>query len=73
MMRRRSCEAYREEGRDAMEGELGQMRWILAGLTVLLGIALMYWQSTKDVCSLYTEAPARAQDLYEGYKAFLNW
>jgi hypothetical protein len=73
MMRRRSCEAYPEEGRNAMEGELGQMRWILAGVTVLLGIALMYWQSTNDVCSLFSNAPVKAQDLYEGYKALLGW
>jgi hypothetical protein len=33
----------------------------------------MYWQSTNDVCSLFSNAPVKAQDLYEGYKALLGW
>ena len=61
-----------------MEGRSEKLRWSVMGVTVLLGLALMlgagsYYQTANEVCSLYTDAPAKAQDLYETYKALLNW
>lgn len=61
-----------------MEGESKKLKRTVIVGTVLFGIGLMlgagsYYQTTNQACALYTDAPAKAQDLYEAYKALLNW
>jgi len=53
-----------------MEREL-KFKWAVVGMAILLWVVLMFGPRI-NYCFLYTNAPTKAQDLHEAYKASLN-
>ncbi len=53
-----------------MEREL-KFKWAVVGMAILLWVALMFGPRI-NYYFLYTNAPTKAQDLHEAYKALLN-